>query len=365
MSDSTRHPDYCKDCGPGGPYAKDCDNLHIYYLSGALLTIIGSSFVIGSYLCDGKLRQHPSILIFMRCVFDFLFGTIFIWLYFVPIDHLTCDPNTCNHVAPFMMFVFLCSNGYFAASIADLYLSLKNPFSSPHKLTNKMHIAVIITCFIITIIICFANLNNDNNQVFSYRPDIQFCWVTPVSEKGINKINLLFIFGPILIMVVAAFAVNIYAFLRLRKGLPDTFAIRMRSVRDSFSYSVGFTLYFIPLGTCYFCIWNQDRTASNPEQEFRTNNNFHIAFAILLGCLGINDFSLWYCRKFRKRKAKQIYENKMRCAAELETINEYELYNISKKRKEKERQRSAILKRPDLKQVLVPDGPAALYRATK
>ena len=358
--------DLCERCTEGD----DCTNLHIHYLSGAICTIIGSSFVIFSYLCDSNLRHHPSILIFMRCVFDLLFGITFVCIYLVPTKHFVChETNACDRIGPVMLFAFLCSNGYFAASIADLYLSISNPFSSPHKLTHKLHGVVISICLIITVIIRYVFNDRDNGEnAFSYRQDLQFCFVSIKSERAINPINVAFIYSPIAAIVLSAFAVNIYAFLRLRKGLPDTFAIRMRSVQDSFSYSVGFTLYFIPLGFMYFAIWYQDQSAANASEEFRTGDNYHIAFAILLGCLGINDVFLWYCRKFRNRKKMELIENKMMKMAQLKMDEQiaidmaldvnYEMNQISIKKKQKR-----FVKRSDLKTALVPDRPVTIYRA--
>lgn len=55
----------CEHCGVSGAYFDSCTNLHVFYMAGALCTLVGSLFVILSYMCDPELRQHPSILIFM------------------------------------------------------------------------------------------------------------------------------------------------------------------------------------------------------------------------------------------------------------------------------------------------------------
>ena len=360
-------PDLCKYCRERsvGFWGNECSKLHLYYLIGAVATMIGTSFVMLSYICDPALRKHPSSLIVIRCFFDFLFSMCFFVTAVIDIDALTCNQAICSTLGPIVLFLFLCSNGFFAASIADLYLSLKNPFSSPHKLTNKLSGLVICICIAITFLCRYA-FRNGNESAFEYRPDVQFCFIAPWRESTVNPFSAGFVYIPVVLITLVAFLVNIYAFLRLRKGLPDTFAIRMRSVQDAFSYSVGYTLYYIPLGILYFIIFYEDESAGNDVgQEFAKGNEVHNIFAVLLGCLGMNDVLLWYWRKFRKRKSKEIKENKMLMLAELklDDIDEDSDYDQQAKiRKEREKQKN-ISRSNDLKEVLIPDAPANLFRA--
>lgn len=283
--------------------------------------------------------------------------------YFTPIHVFTCRKHSCSLLGPITLFFFLCSNGYFAASIADLYQSVSNPFSSPHALTHKLHGVVLLLCGTITLIITYT-FNSDDPALaaFSYRADVQFCWITPVSGSAVNPLNTAFIYVPVCLIIVAAFSVNVYAFLRLRKGLPDTFAIRNTAVQDSFSYSVAYTLYVMPMAVCYFTIWFEDRAASDADlvsEEF-THNREHKIFAVLLGALGINDYVMWYCRKCSKRELKQLRDERMMEMATLSrnmnAIDEEMDLDEERERRERKRrkrkQKSTIKSHADLKQVV-------------
>eukprot|EP01084_Bolivina_argentea_P097946 176058_1 len=106
-------------------------NLHPYYLAGGVSTIIGSLFVIISYIFIPKLRYHPSILIFYRAIFDLGLGISFTTLSYLHIHNLICNSIPCDIMGFINLFLFLCSiNSYIALSY-DLYQSIKNPFSLP------------------------------------------------------------------------------------------------------------------------------------------------------------------------------------------------------------------------------------------
>ena len=55
-----------------------CEDLHPYYFVGAVISILGSLFVIFTYATNSTLRSHPSVLVFSRSIFDLLFALYFI-----------------------------------------------------------------------------------------------------------------------------------------------------------------------------------------------------------------------------------------------------------------------------------------------
>ena len=242
MSIVTAFEAACDICTNGG----SCDDLHIMYLIGSILTIFGCSFVISTYMWSAPLRQHPAVLIFSRCIFDLLFGICFFIQYFLDKAKLACNESHCAVLGAIILFCFLCSQGYFAASIRDLYSSLKNPFSQPHKDVTKIHIGIMLIALIVTLFVSF-------HYSFSYRVDLQFCSIKP-SATDINPYNLVLIYIPISALIITSVSVNIYAVRRLTKGggLEDTFAIRITAIKDSLFYCLGYMFYFLVLGVCYF-----------------------------------------------------------------------------------------------------------------
>ena len=65
--------DICEACKDG-----NCQDLHPFYLAGGLISILGALFVMFTYATNARLREHPSVLVFSRSFFDFLFAVYFV-----------------------------------------------------------------------------------------------------------------------------------------------------------------------------------------------------------------------------------------------------------------------------------------------
>eukprot|EP01084_Bolivina_argentea_P292051 501995_1 len=271
----------------------DCDknsyrNLHMYYLIGASLTICGSLFVILTYLFSPSLRKHPSVLIFGRSVFDCGFGLSFVTLFFFAtkdLSDLICDNTVCGIMGPFNLFVFLCSQGYFLSLLIDLYLSISNPFLNDISYTNIMHFSVISIAILSIIIVQLF-------WTFRYNDDLQYCTIAPTEDNSEwNLFNWCFIYGPTLFCMIFSIFITLYAFRRLKKGLPNTFFIRIKALKDTLFYSVTFTVYFCIIGLTYFVTWNTNIDRQHDRIWF-------ISYAISSSLLGVIDFIVWILRKW-------------------------------------------------------------------
>eukprot|EP01083_Nonionella_stella_P069642 185771_1 len=275
-------------------------SLHIYYLIGALCTLCGTLFVILTYLFSPSLRTHPSVMIFGRSIFDFGFGLSFIALYFVAkqdLSELVCTKSVCAIMGPFNLFVFLCSQGYFLCMSIDLYLSISNPFLNAALYTHVMHISIIsISALSIVVVTELWD--------FKYNRELQYCSITPMHHyKQWNTYNWIFIFAPTLICMISSFVITCYAFSRLTKGLPNTFYIRIKALRDTLVYSVSFTIYFFIIGFTYFVTWHQHKDVGISIQHDSFGYKFHALSASLLGVI---DFIVWISRKCNRNYLSDI-----------------------------------------------------------
>ena len=333
MSETLLYDNICDIC-TNAP--ENCNNLHIFYLIGSILTMCGCLFVISTYIYNSSLREHPAVLIASRCLFDFLFGLCFFVQYFLPIKHLACQDKHCDILGALILFCFLCSQGYFAASIRDLYTSLKNPFSQPHKDVTKVHIFVILISATITI---FVSLQ----YAFSYRIDLQYCAIKP-SKSDINPYNLAFIYIPISSLILISVSVNIYAIKRLRVGLEDTFYVRMVAIKDGLFYCLGYTFYFLVLGICYFLVWNDDIVEN--DSYLKDETGAHYLYSLTVAFLGLNDCGLWIYRQFRMYKTKNFQEEKQQYAkiAQVESLNRHKNNNEINKIEKQIRRNKTIAK---------------------
>eukprot|EP01083_Nonionella_stella_P182423 656431_1 len=243
----------------------------------------GCLFVLITYMYNASLREHPAVLIFSRCIFDFLFGLSFFIHYFLDARDLACHPEHCTTLGTIILFCFLCSQGYFAASIHDLYLSLRNPFSQPHTLVGRTHIYIMMISATLTLFV-------DLNYSFSYRLDLQYCAISS-SQTDVNPYNLMLVYVPICLLIILSISVNIYAIKRLRDGLADTFYIRMQAIKDSLFYCLGYTVYFMVLGLSYLMVWRDDQIHN--DSQLKDENVWHYLFALTVAFLGVNTLLVW------------------------------------------------------------------------
>eukprot|EP01084_Bolivina_argentea_P034994 64867_1 len=267
-------------------------SLHIYYLIGSSCSLCGSLFVILTYLFTSALRTHPSVLIFGRSVFDCGFALSFITLYVLAhtdkgLSNLICDGLSCRIMGPFNLFVFLCSQGYFLALLIDLYLSISNPFLNVPSYTKLMTLCIILFAGISVILveICWR---------FEYNKDLEYCTIGSTKHyEDANIYKWFFIYGPTFCCMIFSFIVTFYAFTRLTTGLPNTFFIRLKALKDTLVYVIIFTIYFCSVGCAYFITWHKHIDENNDEAWFTF-------YAISSSLLGVIDFIVWVSRKGHK-----------------------------------------------------------------
>ena len=235
----------------------------------------GSLFVMFTYMYYESLRHHPSSLIFSRSIFDFGFGVIFFSLYFFDHSYLPCNLTNCGVMGSFILFTFLCSQGYFISSTIDLYLSISNPFGKSDQHVKKIHYSVILISFIIAFLLFITDS-------ISWRNDLQFCFIEAIDEEGAWSINFLtafLVYIPIGCFICVAIIVIITASKRLKNGLPDTFTIRQKSLTDGLFYTIGFTIYWAICGLSYVISWNAGLQSGS-------NRGWQVLFALVFGSLG-------------------------------------------------------------------------------
>eukprot|EP01083_Nonionella_stella_P179360 636547_1 len=228
-------------------------SLHQYYLVGASCSLCGSLFVILTYLFTPSLREHPSIIIFSRSIFDFGFSLSFITLFFFGstdsgLSSLMCGEWSCFIWGPFNVFVFLCSEGYFLSLLIDLYLSISNPFLDAAHYTKIIRLTIILSSLTSVILVHIF-------WRYDYNRDLEYCTIGATEQlEDWNMFNWMFIFFPTFLCMTAPWIVAFYAFNRLTRGLPNTFFIRIAALYDQ----IWFKLHAISsssLGVVDAIVW--------------------------------------------------------------------------------------------------------------
>ena len=268
-------------------YCAACDATHPWYLVGGVLTVCGSVLVLCTWALYPSLRSHPSIYIVMRSGVALVLGLLLVVLFVVPVRVLACQTAVCAWLGAATLWTFLALQGYFACASLDLFLSLRNPFSVPEARTRRMHAAVLSLSTLTTL-----SLRWSSPSSFAYRHDVQLCFVGE-GAAGDHGVRGVFLVAPTLGSMALSAASSVASWRRLKKGLPDTFAVRMRALLDGLFFALGFTAYWLFVGAFYLALF----VRGSPSPPARA------AFAVSFGGLGVVDALLWFVRKFRMKAA--------------------------------------------------------------
>ena len=188
--------------------------------------------------------------------------------------------------------MFLCVVGYFVANLCDLYQSIKNPFSAPFtQNTFKTNILIISVSAAISGIARWQ-------WHYSFRDDVQYCSIGQKSTNihSINPYAATFLYAPLAFVGCFAVFVTISAYYRLRRGLPNTFNIRQKAIRNAWTYCIIIMFYVIIVGFFYFMAWVSDEDITQ-EKSF-----WYKVYAVCLTLFGFADFVVWIVTNYDKFK---------------------------------------------------------------
>jgi len=253
-------------------------NLQIYYYVSCHFTIVSSLFVIITYCCVERLRRHPASFIVGRCIFDLLFATIFVILYWNKSAH-----TKCYIISPLLVFSLFGSNLYFIASSWNLRLNLKNPFKAETAYVKMSHFLVWVTA---TTLIVYTGIVHAS----AFRYDYQICWIR--SYKSINPYLWTFVYSPVIIAIFYAWYVLVVMHLQLRNGLCATFAFRNDFLKECRVYTVTYSAYWTLAGICSMAVFY----SSDVESSY----NNYILLVILIPIVGVVDLVVWLYKFTRK-----------------------------------------------------------------
>ena len=277
-------------------------SLHEFYFIGSIPTVIGSFLVIISYIFTPELRYHPSVLIFYRCIIDLILGLCLSYFWFINKGYIFNNDSNYSYssicrywLGPLTEFLFITNIFYFLALSTGLYKCIKNPFSSPNDVNlTKVNILIfIIAIGIVTFIRIWPSVE------YEYESDIQLCLVVVDDDNKMNEAlyGIAIYYGPLLLTLIYGIFVTLSAYIRLRKGLPNTFFIRKKVIRDAWSYCLIFLLYIIIVAASYIIIrikWVETYIFNNDQYMGKK------IFAIAMSSFGLADFIVFIIVNYDK-----------------------------------------------------------------
>lgn len=195
---------------------------------GSVLSLFMGVAVVVSYIMIVPWRKHPSSLILNRTLSNILFSIIIIS------EAISTSDARCSSYAVFTHLTILSGEGWLTTIALDLMYSLTNPFISYKSNLRKYQTVVFVFTAFVTFI--FANDTSCQGQF-----EQGICWVR------ITSTNSPCLWGYFLFWMVCMYVYQIYAsvfaYFRLRKGLPITFEVRKQCAQETFKCLMTYAVY--------------------------------------------------------------------------------------------------------------------------
>lgn len=259
---------------------------------GSLLSLIMSSSVLASYIMIIPWRKHPSNLVLYRALTSMLFSITFLF------EAISTNQDSCQTYAAFTQFSVLSGECWLTTIALDLVYSLTNPFISYKSNLKKYHIMVWTFTGLLTFIFyCDTSCQGQFDQ--------GICWVS------ITSTNSPCLWGYFLFWIVCMYAyqiyASVYAYMRLKKGLPTTFDVRAKCAKETFTILTAYAVYLSFLVLLFIII------SSDPSPEKNSGMaRFAIFYLFLLSNKGSLDGIIWfYLHDFpHEKQLQEQYDRK-------------------------------------------------------
>ncbi|MES1917771.1 MAG: hypothetical protein MHM6MM_009477, partial [Cercozoa sp. M6MM] len=115
-------------------------DLNPYYGGGAIVTVIGSVFVLSTYFLVKRTQRHPARLNAWRALCNLGISASLIWAWAAGYHDNTVDETSCVANAALLHFSVLASQAWFAALAIDMLDALHNPFKSISDNMRRNHL---------------------------------------------------------------------------------------------------------------------------------------------------------------------------------------------------------------------------------
>ena len=242
---------------------------------GSVLSLISSVSVLGSYVCILPWRKHPSSLILYRAMTSIIFSINII------ANAVDPHPTKCRNYAVTNEVMLLAGEGWLTTIAIDLVQSLTNPFTS-YKYNMKKYTLMVWTFAGFLSFIFF--FNEDCQGSF----DRGICWVK------ITSTNAPCLWGYFLFWIVCMYAYQmwaaVFAYMRLRKGLPLTFEIRKQCAIETYKCLSVYAAY-LSVMMFFFAIIS----SSNPNPVRGSSlSNFSLFLLFVIANRGSVDGAVWF-----------------------------------------------------------------------
>lgn len=250
---------------------------------GSVLSLFMSSSVVLSYIMIVPWRKHPSSLVLYRSLTSFFFSINII------LEAITTTNQSCRNYATFTQLMVLAGEAWLTTIALDLVYSLTNPFISYKTNLKKYQFLVWTFSCLISFIFYF-------NTSCQGQFDQGICWI------NITSTNSPCLWGYFLFWIICMYAyqmyASIYAYFRLKRGLPITFEVRKKCAQETYKCLITYAIYLSIL-VFMFSIISMD-PSPNPGSGM---SNFSLFYLFILSNKGSVDGIVWFMLHDFEREA--------------------------------------------------------------
>jgi hypothetical protein len=278
------------------------NDINEFFLSGAVISILGSLLVMISYYQVIPWRRHPSKLLLLRSMTNCAFSVLVI----VNVSHIGVDGHTSCDVLTFLnQFTVLAGELWVFTIAIDLKRSITNPFSNYINNINFYHYLVWVFALVNAAALLSVGSCHKQSQE-------GFCWIDiNAKTPSVNFRSCLwgFFLSWIIICYVSAVLVVYFSHRKISSGLESTYRAREGVIFDTFRVVFLFLAYAVFVVFLFLLERYLDRQGL---REF-------LSFTI--GCRGFLDTIVW----FSLHDFQFLFENDVfaRAATDSQSRNNY------------------------------------------
>lgn len=248
-----------------------------HLLIGSLISLFSCISVVSSYIMIIPWRKHPSTIVYNRAFVNIFFSFNVIC---EAINRHLYPESTCEGFAVLTQFFLMAGELWLTCVALDLVFSLTNPFTSYRGNMRFYHCIV----WGLSLFLAFVLLVDPGCQG---RFEGGLCWVRIHSATD-SCIWGFYLFW-ILCMYTYQFGAIVFAYMRLKKGLPISFEIRSKCAAATFQLLFAYGIYLFVVFLCFLVV-----AAMGPQPPGSAGSNFSLVFLYGVSIRGFIDAWVWF-----------------------------------------------------------------------
>lgn len=246
-----------------------------------MCSLLFCTLITYRFVAFERLRLYPARIVMYKTVLEVVASCVVIAQV---VAHPQSEDDRLHRVfsgcAPFSFFLQYCWIGSelcFGAMSVNLFKAIKTPFARPESFSR--HAFVFINCVALISGVVVAGKHDAQRSLF------KVCYISPrgshnESAMHPNTVTLIVFYIPLLLNWLVSVGVAFFAFLRLRRSLPDTFLPKRQALIRERNSLMVYTVFWITTASLYLdSVRHHVDDQQGPDSERYTFHNASVPIA--------------------------------------------------------------------------------------